>query len=206
MAEKKLTEEHLALLAEAEELGINTIGMNLPSSRLDTLRNAIARRTEEIATAAVSKSRMESMEIAPEFDEDEDFSGFDEAAGATRGVLIRLVEFTEWVPVTLDDNIKKLTLANGFTGFEAGEHEKVVSIDTVDTNQRKRVPLDDDPTQSVEYSLHVIKVVLANNVSTDLLNQMIELQGGREEGIRPTGQIIIPDAPMPNRAARRRKN
>lgn len=199
----KLSDEHLELLAEAEELGINTLGYDAPYVKLDNLRTAIARRIEEIAKEAAAKERMAA--AAGEMDEDTEFSGFDEAAGATRGVLVRIVEWSEWIPISLSKHLKGLSLANGVTGFEAGEHEKVVSIESVDTNKRKRVPMDDDPEQYTEYSLHVMKALLANNVSTDLLERMIELQGGNREGVEPSGKIVIPDAVKPNRAQRRKK-
>lgn len=192
------------LLDEATELGMDTMGYD--PANADFLRAAIARRTEELATAEVAKQRIASQVASGGDDEDEEFSGFDEAAGKTRGVLIRLVEFTDWIPVKLvgERQMQGLTIANGITGFEAGEHEKVVSIDSLDTNKRKKIPFGDDPNQFIEYSLHVIKIVLANNVSTDLLDKMIALQGGRETGIEPDPRIVMPDAPKPNRAQRRK--
>jgi hypothetical protein len=197
----ELSEEHRALLAEAEELGVDTLGYTVPNAKLDRLREAIARRTEAIAKEAAAKAQI--ADVAG--DDEEEWSGFDEAAGATRGVLVRLVEWTEWIPVRISDHLKGLSVANGLTGFEAGENEKVVSIESLDTNRRKRVPMDDDPQQYIEYSLHVMKAVLANNVTTDLLKQLVDLQGGNREGTEPTGKIVMPDAPSPNRAQRRRR-
>jgi hypothetical protein len=200
---QELTPEHQSLLAEAMELGMDTVGYTDPEADLDQLRGAIARHLEEVAKAAAARAKLAAM---TEESEDDEFEGFDEAAGQTRGVLVRLVEWTEWIPIGISEHLKGLSVANGLTGFEAGENEKVVSIETLDTNRRKRVPMDDDPQQHIEYSLHVMKAVLANNVSTDLLKQLVELQGGDREGSEPTGKIVIPDAPQPNRAARRRRN
>lgn len=188
------------LCNEAQQLGIDT-EMYSPEHS-DVLHGAIARRTEEIAREAAAKQRMEA--AAAGMSEDEEFADFDEVAGATRGVLVRLVEWSEWIPVKLSPHLKGLSVANGLTGFEAGEHEKVVSIETMDTNRRKRVPLDDDPNQYNEYSLHVIKAVLANNVRTELLHQLIDLQGGNREGNEPSAKLVLPDAPKPNRAQRRK--
>lgn len=188
------------LVEEAHELGIDTSTYTPETG--ESLREAIARKTLEIAKEAVA--RREASNLGGGDDDEEEWSGFDEAAGATRGVLVRLVEWTEWIPIKLDDKLKGLTVANGLTGFEAGENEKVVSIESMDTNKRKRVPLDDDPKQFIEYSLHVMKAVLANNVTTDLLEQLVDLQGGDREGVQPSAKIVMPDAPSPNRAARRR--
>lgn len=203
MAKPKLSEEHERLLDEANELGVDTTGYTDPKAKLDQLREQIARRTSEIAREAAAKERMAAA-MGGQAEEDE-FSGFDEAAGATRGVLVRIVEWSEWIPVKLSPHLKGLSVANGVTGFEAGEHEKVVSIESMDTNRRKRVPLDDGDGH-IEYSLHVMKAILANNVSTELLSQMIDLQGGDREGQQPSGQIVMPDAVKPNRAARRRRS
>ncbi len=202
--EPKLSEEHMALLAEAEELGLSTLGYAVPNAKLDRLRDDIARRTEAIAKEAAAKERMEA--AVGGMSEDEEFSEFDEASGTTRGVLVRIVEWSEWMPVKRDDHLKGLTVVNGVTGFEAGEFEKVVSIDTMDTNKHKRVPADDGTDGYTEYSLVVMKAVLANNVSTDLLHNMIDLQGGDREGTMPKAQVILPDAPQPNRRQRRHMN
>lgn len=193
------------LIEEANQLGIETDGFTPSPGDTDRLKMNIALRTEEIAIEQVAKARLAA--AGGGVDEDTEFSGFDEAAGKTRGVLVRLVEFTAWIPIKIaeEKQLSMLTLANGITGFEAGEHEKVVSIDTLDTDRRKRIPQTDDPSGPyIEYSAHVVKVVLANNVSTKLLHEMIDIQGGEEPGQEPDPRIVLPDAPKPNRAQRRK--
>lgn len=191
------------LIDEAKELGIETDAFTPDSDSVEVLKAEIARVAGEKATEAVAAERLAA--AAGGMTEDEEFAGFDEAAGEKRGVLIRLVEFIEWVPIKLaeDKPLDGLTLANGFAGFEAGKKEKVVSIESLDTNRRKRVPQTDDPSGPyIEYSAHVFKVVLANEVTTDLLSQVLDTQGGSVEGITPSSRLVLPDQ-KPNRQQRR---
>jgi hypothetical protein len=209
MAEKKLTEEHLALLAEAEELGVNTMGMNLPNSRLDTLRDAIARRTAALATEAAAKERLEQAaaqeEEAAQEERDAIRTAFDETMADTRGVLVRVVEWTEWLPIASDENEPRLTVANGVTGFEAGKHEKVLTVEGIGTQRVKNV---EDEGLTRRFMLYAFKATLAQNVHTSLIPTLVDAQGSHEEGeVAKPSRIITPDDGQPpggpNRAARR---
>jgi hypothetical protein len=204
MAEKKLTEEHLALLAEAEELGINTLGMDLPNSRLDTLRESIARRTAALAREAAAKQRAELVEIEAEREERESIrSAFDETMANTRGVLIRIVEWGEWLPIGQDEQEPLLTTANGVTGIEAGEKEKLLSVDVVGTQRIKHV---EEEGLTRRFMLYGFKATLAQNVHTSLVTTLVEAQGSHQEGQTqrpPQPSPIITPNDGPNRAQRR---
>jgi hypothetical protein len=138
MPKDELSEEHQALLREAEELGVDTIGYSAPNAKLDNLRGAIARQTERLARQAAAQERLEraASEAEAEKEEELELGAFDEVMGQTRGVLIRVTEWTEWLPVTKSEHLSALTLANGVTGFEAGENERL-SIRLVPTGSRR---------------------------------------------------------------------
>jgi hypothetical protein len=206
MARKdELSEEHLALLAEAEELGLDTLGYSAPNARLDSLREAIARQTEHLAREAAAKQRLERAAREAEAEEELATEGaFDEVMGQTRGVLVRIAEWTEWIPVVKSPHLTALTLANGVSGFEAGENERVLSVECVGTNRSKQVETD---AGTLVYMLYAFKATLAQNVKTTLVTSLVDAQGSNAEGEEPQPQqpsrIVTPDGPTPNRTQRR---
>jgi len=201
----KLSEEHLALLYEADELGVDTFGYFTPDANLDSLREAIARKTEALARDAAAKQRLERAASEAEPEEELAIEGaFDEVMGQTRGVLIRVTEWTEWLPVTKSEHLNALTLANGVTGFEAGENERLLTVDTVGTNRVKTVAVGEDA--NLVYMLYAFKATLAQNVRTTLITSLIDAQGSNAEGeMQQPSRIITPDdgKPGPNRSQRR---
>src|SRR3954469_11422633 len=102
------------LLDEAKELDIDTTDWTPTEGDVDRLKMRIARRTEEIAREAAAKHRLEQAEIEAEESEKETIrSVFDETMANTRGVLVRQVEWTEWIPVGQDEHEPRLTLDTG---------------------------------------------------------------------------------------------
>jgi hypothetical protein len=208
MAEKKLSDEHLALLREAKELGVDTFGYEVHNANLDSLRAAIARQTEALAREAIAKRRVERAAMEEEDEEREGILGaFDESMANTRGVLIRQVEWSEWLPVSQDEHEPRLVIANGVTGFEAGENEKVLSVDGVGTQIFKLVEDKEQEGLSQRFMLYAFKATLAQNVHTTLVATLVEAQGSNQEGEaqvkRPSGLITPDGAAGPNRAQRR---
>jgi hypothetical protein len=209
--EPKLSQEHKVLLAEAIELGLDVYGYSDPDANLDGLREMIARQTQALAREAMHKRRAEAA-AGMRADEERNAirSAFDETMASTRGVLIRQVEWSEWLPVSQDGNEPRLTIANGVTGFEAGESEKVLSVDGVGTQIFKEVKDPDEPGLSQRYMLYAFKATLAQNVHTSLVATLVDAQGSNQEGEeqvkkRPSG-LITPDDGMPqgpNRHQRR---
>jgi hypothetical protein len=204
---KGLTEEHLALLTEAEELGVDTLGYTVHNANLDSLRAAIARKTEALATEAVARQRMEEVAAAEEATAQEERdairTAFDETMEDTRGVLVRIVEWAEWLPVAADEQEPRLTVANGVTGFEAGRSERLLTVEGVGTQRIKEVT-EDGLTK--RFMLYAFKATLAQNVHTSLIPTLVEAQGSHEEGeVAQPSRIITPDdgIPGPNRASRR---
>jgi CRISPR/Cas system-associated protein Cas5 (RAMP superfamily) len=200
----ELSEEHLVLLEEAEELGVDTFGYFAPDANLDSLREAIARETERLAKQAAAQQRLERAASEAEAEEELATEGaFDEVMGQTRGVLIRVTEWTEWLPVTKSEHLSALTLANGVTGFEAGENERLLTVDTVGTNRVKTVEVDEEGM--LVYMLYAFKATLAQNVRTTLVTALIDAQGSNAEGeTQQPSRIITPeDGAGPNRSQRR---
>jgi hypothetical protein len=207
MTEGKLSEEHLALLEEADELGVDTLGYRDPKARLDKLREAIARQTEALAREAMAKRRLERAAMEEDDAERDSIrSAFDETMADTRGVLVRVVEWTEWLPVAADENEPRLTMANGVTGFEAGRSERLLTVEGIGTQRLKHVE-EDGLTR--RFMLYAFKATLAQNVHTSLVPTLVEAQGSHEEGKVQKPQqsrIITPDGQGPNRQARRHPN
>jgi hypothetical protein len=202
--DKPLSAEHTALLREAEELGVDTLGYSVPNARLDRLREAIARQTEALAKEAIAKRKLERAAMEAEDDERESIrSVFDETMANTRGVLVRVVEWSEWLPVGQDENEPRLTVANGVTGFEAGENEKVLTVEGVGTQRIKHVT---DEGLTKRFMLYAFKATLAQNVHTTLVATLVEAQGSNQEGEEQKPSKIVTPPPMQpgdNRATRR---
>jgi predicted transcriptional regulator len=204
MAKKdELSEEHLKLLEEAESLGLDTMGYSAPNARLDSLREAIARQTQALAREAIAKRRVERAEMDAADEEQAAIRGaFDETMANTRGVLVRLVEWSEWVPVGQDEKEPRLTLANGVTGFEAGENERLLTVEAVGTQRIKHVT---EEGLSKRFMLYAFKATLAQNVHTTMVSTLVTAQGSNDEGEvqkpQPPSGLITPDGP--NRAQRR---
>jgi hypothetical protein len=180
------------LVAEAQELGVDLEGIEND----DALLRAIQDKTREIAKgAAIERSE----QIASE---EQVRGAFDEVMGDTRGVLVRVVEWTEWLPMIASEHLPQLNLQNGVSGFEAGENEKVVSIEVSRTGQTKEVDYGEEGKK--RYMLYAFQAILAQNTRTDLIAAFIDDQGGDRKGTTPRpSRLITPDGP--NRAARRRK-
>ena len=204
MAEKKLSDEHLALLREAEELGVDTVGYTDPSASLTSLREAIARQTAALAREAIAKRHMERAAMEEADAEAETIRGtFDETMADTRGVLIRQVEWSEWLPIGQDEHEPRLTIANGVTGFEAGRNEKVLNVDGLGIQIYKVVK---EEGLEKRFMLYAFKATLAQNVHTTLVATLVEAQGSNQEGeqqVKKPSGIVVPDGQGPNRQTRR---
>lgn len=200
-----LSKEHLALLREAEELGLDTLGYADPSANLDGLRQVIARQTEALAKEAMAKRRIERAQMEAEDEQRESIrSAFDETMADTRGVLIRIVEWSEWLPIAQDEQEPRLTVANGVTGIEAGSTERLLTVEGVGTAKIKHV---EEEGLTRRFMLYAFKATLAQNVHTSLIPTLVDAQGSHEEGeVAKPSRIITPDGDQPkgpNRAQRR---
>jgi hypothetical protein len=208
MSDEGPTGEHLALLQEAQALQIDTTPWAEPDANLVTLREAIARQTEALAREAIAKRRIERAAMDAADEEQAAIRGaFDEAMGDTRGVLVRLVEWSEWIPIGQDDTEPLMTVANGVSGFEAGKNERLLTVEAFGTQRLKHVDVDG---LSQRFMLYAFKATLAQNVHTTMVSTLVAAQGSNDEGEvqkpqQPSGLITPDNGPGPNRAARRKR-
>lgn len=208
MSDEGPTGEHLALLQEAQALQIDTTPWAEPNANLGTLREAIARQTEALAKEAIAKRRIERAAMDAADEEQAAIRGaFDEAMGDTRGVLVRLVEWSEWIPVGQDETEPLMTVANGVSGFEAGKNERLLTVEAFGTQRLKHVDIDG---LSKRFMLYAFKATLAQNVHTTMVSTLVTAQGSKDEGEvqkpqQPSGLITPDNGPGPNRAARRKR-
>jgi len=202
-----LSSEHLRLLQEAQALQIDTLPYGEPDADLDALRLVIARQTEALAKEAIAKRHAERAAMEADDAERESIrSVFDETAGDTRGVLVRQVEWTEWLPIGQDEHEPRMTIANGVTGFEAGKNERLLTVEGLGIQSRIKHVTEDGLTK--RFMLYAFKATLAQNVHTTIVPQLVNAQGSNQEGEiqepqRPSGLVTPDGAPPPNRSQRR---
>lgn len=212
------TEEFKRAVAEAQALGVQ-----LPDEppTLYRLREMIATKTAEIARTEANKLKGAGADTADGLSGEDDVSdinldgAFDEVMGETRGVLVRVTSWTEWMPTHASAHEPRLSVEDGLTGFEAGENEKVVSIDTMRTSLLKEVDIEGANGEQTKryYALYALKAVLAQNVKTTLLSDLIADQDPGDAGRlvngpgAPSNGLVVTDAAgVPkggNRAQRR---
>ena len=112
-------------------------------------------------------------------------------------VLIRVVEWTAWIPQQKDSN-STLYMSQGVTGFQATDNEKVLEVAVSSTGQSRHIPVEneDGSPQNVRHGLYAFQAVCAHETDEEIPQSSVP------EGA--TGQHIV----MPghqNREARRKK-
>lgn len=178
-----------ALLERARELDIDTTGFDTSEESTKLLR-------QRIADHARVKQEMTNR-IAP--------SGSDEkqADDNERVIMVRLVEWTEWMPSVPDKNIPQLGMSNGVTGFAAGKTERLLEVGVSGTGQNRKSKAKHPETGDeveVIHGLYAFQAVLAQEVSASVLEQQRALQAPPEEAGRDKAKdLIITDRmPAPN--------
>lgn len=133
-----------------------------------------------------------------------------------KGVLVRVVEWGEWLPTSASD-LDQLPFHNGISGFCAGESERLIDILSQNTMKTKDVIVinrDDNSEKTVVYTYYVFQATLAQNVSTSLLESLISVQrpdteGEEEAAKRKASNLIVMkkgELVEPTRAEVRRAN
>ena len=99
--------------------------------------------------------------------------------GDTRGVLVRQVEWTEWLPVAQDENEPRLTIANGVTGFEAGKNETAADCRGAwhSADQARHRGRPDEALHALRLQGHAGSERAHHDRAT-----LVEAQGSNEEG------------------------
>ena len=148
-------------------------------------------------------------------------------------VLVRVAEWTEWIPGRIDENMKRenpdknMIVYNGVSGLVTGKNEKLVSVEAFKLNQSRTIAREEEgELVTLRYQLYAFKAVLAENVSAGLITGIQESMLGplhqefekEDEGKPESGQrdkradLVVVERNRPeavkglgNRAQRRAK-
>lgn len=127
----------------------------------------------------------------------------------TEQVLVRIVEWTEWIPG--ERTSEGVVMNQGVTGFESGATERLLEVAVSGTGKTRNVrvasSIGDDP-HTVVFSLYAFQAVLAQNVSKQTFDTLMEAQRPPAEGmdgkqIIVTKQMPKPPPPPPKKRRRR---
>jgi hypothetical protein len=117
----------------------------------------------------------------------------------TETVLVRIVEWTEWIPGERSGEAPSLVMNQGVTGFETGKTERLLEVAVTGTGRTRNVrvnKLGEDDQDVVQYSLYAFQAVLAQNVSTQTFETLMEAQ--RPPAEHADGKQIIVTKQMPH--------
>src|SRR4051812_13420533 len=89
-------------------------------------------------------------------------------------VLIRICEWTEWIPARLDDASEQIHIHNGITGLVTAKSEKLVEVNTMNTGHHIEWQ---DGERTMRYGLYAMQAILAQNTSPDVYQALIYAQG-----------------------------
>jgi hypothetical protein len=135
-------------------------------------------------------------------------------AEAEQTVLVRIVEWLEWMP---GQQHGPLAMTNGVTSFKSLKHERLIDLGVSGTGRNYEWE-EDDPDNEGEkitqhYGLYAFQAVLAQNMSDALARSLIaaqampmeeELQRDKEAGGRDRREdLLVIEHPKPNRNDRR---
>lgn len=156
-------EEFTELVNDAAKIGINVEGLTPDSPELKAISAKVEKARKE-AEKSVSKIRVE---------------------GETgERLLIRLVEWTDWIPGEPDENIRgaggKLHMHDGITGVMTGKGEKLIDFGMSGTGVNKDVVRG---AGTKKFGCYAFSAVFAQNISEDTYRKIKAAQGG--PGIEP---------------------
>lgn len=165
------------LIDEAVDLGIDVSDATPDAESVAELRRCIDERKTEQATMLA--------EEAAHVDEEED--------AGEHPVLIRVIEWAEWLPASMhvlgekEDPQRRgelmtqtMPLHNGFTGFMARDDERVLEVALQGTGQRKVIEVDETDekgeTLKLMYGHYLFQATLARNVSKEYFDGVMDGQ------------------------------
>jgi len=131
--------------------------------------------------------------------------------GNEQTVLVRVVEWTEWLPGKKDENAE-IVLSDGITGFVAGKNERLLEVAVSGTGVNRRVTVEGEngaEDQILHYGLYAFQAVLAQNVDESALTNALGLQRPMDlpkVQTKDTGLVVTQNMPKPpptNRHQRR---
>lgn len=129
-------------------------------------------------------------------------------------ILIRHMEWTEWLPMRPDEHMPDLTMASGITAVRAGKDEKLVEIGVTGTGRNYQWFEDEDgesigdpqnhegPVKTMKYGCYAYQAIFAQEVSTQVAAQMRdqqakpmveEMAADEERQQNPASKLVITD-------------
>jgi hypothetical protein len=126
-----------------------------------------------------------------------------------KSVLIRIAEWTEWIPSRKDENVE-LNVHNGYTCIPCGQDERLIEVAMSGSGKNKKGKVIDPETgELVEniFGCYVFQATFAQNISSELAKVLMEDQRPVEDMSRDRSKdlLIIKNGTGPNRAQRRGK-
>jgi hypothetical protein len=128
-------------------------------------------------------------------------------------VLVRIVEWLEWMP---GQQQGPLAMTNGVTSFKSLKNERLIDLGVSGTGRNYEWEEDDLDNEGEKitqhYGLYAFQAVLAQNMSDDLARSLIaaqampmeeELQRDKEAGRDRREDLLVVEHPKPNRNDRR---
>lgn len=114
--------------------------------------------------------------LALDGDLDDDDIEPEKVGADSEPTLIRVAEWTEWIPGKLDENMmrehpdKKFVVYNGITGVMTSKSEKLVDIESISLQTTRKIEREEEGEPVTHYyKLYAFRAVLAENVSAGLI-------------------------------------
>jgi hypothetical protein len=115
--------------------------------------------------------------------------------------MIRIAEWSAWFPLDKDKAEPRLSFAQGVTGLQIEDGERLLEVETTYTQQRRHFPMQDgDETRNVLHGLYAFRATLASVRKIDNPEEVAPAPQAQETGAK----LIVPGVnDGPNRAQRR---
>jgi hypothetical protein len=104
----------------------------------------------------------------------------DQLTKSDKSVLIRVVEWAEWLPASLKKgNSHSVKIHNGYTAIATGDNEKLLRVEGSGIGDSRTVSETDEKTGETikhEYGFYVFQATLAQNISDTLAESLMNAQ------------------------------
>ena len=127
-------------------------------------------------------------------------------------VLVRIIEWTEWIPGQPSPQNRDLVMNQGFTGFTTGKSERLLEVAVSGTGVSRRVRVkseNDDEQKVIPYSLYAFQAVLAQNVNESTFDTLMEAQRPPAEDVNSKQVIVtkhMPNSQPPSPPRKKKRN
>jgi hypothetical protein len=112
--------------------------------------------------------------------EDVEELDLDQLTKSDKAVLIRVVEWSEWLPASLKKGNKhSVKIHNGYTAIATGDKEKLLRVEGSGIGDSRIITETDEETGETvqhEYGFYVFQATLAQNISDTLAESLMAAQ------------------------------